>query len=93
MKAREEPFEEMHSMDDDLTTLLSNFPLSMPLPEWYPGNSEISDGPSTTMIGCSAEDISHQQNAAITPAPTSAASPEFQWSMGSYCWNNMPSIC
>ncbi|KAJ0052777.1 hypothetical protein Pint_02025 [Pistacia integerrima] len=93
MKAGEEPLEEMNSMDDDLMTLLNNFPLSMPLPEWYPGNSEISNGSSTTMTGGSNVDTNHQQNAATTIAPPSVASPDLQWSLGSCGWNNMPSIC
>nr|URY18866.1 MYB protein [Zanthoxylum bungeanum] len=82
-KTNEEPLEEVHSMDDDLMSLLNNFPLSMPLPEWYPGTSDTSNEEATT----------HQPNASPTPAPSTAASPDHQWPLGSCCWNNMPGIC
>ncbi|XP_044466390.1 transcription factor MYB101-like [Mangifera indica] len=93
MKAGEDPSEEMNSMDEDLMALLNNFPLSTPLPEWYPGNSDISNGSSTTMTGGNNVDTNNQQNAAAITAPQSAASPDLQWSLGSCCWNNMPRIC
>ncbi|KAG4961098.1 hypothetical protein JHK87_037731 [Glycine soja] len=31
----EDPLEEMNGMDDDLVSLLNQFPLEMPMPEWY----------------------------------------------------------
>lgn len=95
-KTNEEPLEEMQSMDDDLMSLLNNFPLSVPLPEWYPGTSTDKSNlssSSTTGGNQEATTTDHQPNTSPTPAPTTAASPDLQWSLGSCCWNNMPGIC
>ncbi|KAK3184378.1 hypothetical protein Dsin_031664 [Dipteronia sinensis] len=97
MKRSEEPLEEMNSMDDDLMSLLNNFPTSMPLPDWYQGGSNnISNASSSSITagGSNEETADHQQNVPPTPSPPGVASPEAHWSqLGSYSWNNMPRIC
>ncbi|KAL5794093.1 hypothetical protein ACOSP7_002687 [Xanthoceras sorbifolium] len=87
--------EEMNSMDEDLMSLLNNFPISMPLPEWYPaGSSNISNASSSSITaGSNVESATDQPNVPPTPPPA-VASPEIHWSqLGSYSWNNMPGIC
>ncbi|KAK0589465.1 hypothetical protein LWI29_014683 [Acer saccharum] len=96
IKRSEEPLEEMNSMDDDLMSLLNNFPASMPLPDWYQGGSNnISNASSSSTAGGSNVEIAdHQPNVPPTPSPPGVASPEVHWSqLDSYSWNNMPRIC
>lgn len=83
----------MESMvDDDLMSLLNNFPSTMPVPEWYPGGdddlgSNTYNGPSLCESNGNAEVDEQRQNGG------SPSSPALEWSLGSSCWNNMPGIC
>lgn len=92
-----EPLEEMDSMDDDdLMSLLNNFQSGMPVPEWYPGSSDddltmnMQNGPSLCESNGNPGGDEQQQNVASPSAV--ASSPVLEWSLGSSCWNNMPSI-
>ncbi|XVE91331.1 hypothetical protein REPUB_Repub01dG0000900 [Reevesia pubescens] len=86
VKPSDESIEEMNSMDDDLLSLLNNFPSSMPLPEWYVKTTRMSNGSSPTdgnMV------LAVEQNVSATPAATT----NLDRSLGSCCWKNMPGIC
>ncbi|OMO83061.1 hypothetical protein CCACVL1_11585 [Corchorus capsularis] len=48
VKVGDESIEETNSMDDDLLSLLNNFPSSMPLPEWYNKTNRPSNGSSSS---------------------------------------------
>ncbi|KAA0040240.1 transcription factor MYB86 [Cucumis melo var. makuwa] len=96
-RPRMEPLEEMDSMDDDdLMSLLNNFQSGMPVPEWYPGSSDddltmnMQNGPSLCESNGNPGGDEQQQNVASPSAV--ASSPMLEWSLGSSCWNNMPSI-
>lgn len=62
----DDPLEEMNSMDDDLFSLLNNFPSEMPMPDWYRRGKSQSLGLES-------------QPAASSPGPTSQ---EFAWTLG-----------
>ncbi|XVF42947.1 hypothetical protein PTKIN_Ptkin02bG0001200 [Pterospermum kingtungense] len=89
-KPSEESIEEMNSMDEDLFSLLNNFPLSMPLPEWYTKTTRMSNGPSSGGGGgMTAEGnmvLDAQQN---DVSPTG----NLDRALDSCCWKNMPGIC
>ncbi|XP_038888678.1 transcription factor MYB101 [Benincasa hispida] len=97
-RSRTEPLEEMDSMDDDdLMSLLNNFQSGMPVPEWYPGSSDddlginMHKGPSLCESNSNPGGDEPRQNVTLPSAVVS--SPVLEWSLGSSCWNNMPSIC
>ena len=92
-----EPLEEMDSMvDDDLMSLLSNFQTGMPVPELYPNsnNDDLGINTHNDLSLCETngnrDEDEQQPNVGTTVA---VASPVLEWSLGSSCWNNMPSIC
>ncbi|XP_065875670.1 transcription factor MYB101 [Euphorbia lathyris] len=89
MKANEEPMEEMNSMDDDLLSLLDNFPSTTPLPEWY-RTRNVSEGMSS---GTTEVEAQHQQDDSPIRPPSTHETPNVEWGLGSSYWNNMPSIC
>ncbi|XP_022930725.1 transcription factor MYB101-like isoform X2 [Cucurbita moschata] len=96
-RQRMEPLEEMESMvDDDLMSLLSNFQTGMPVPELYPNNSNddlginTHNGLSLCETNGNRDEDEQRPNVGTTSA---VASPVLEWSLGSSCWNNMPSIC
>lgn len=91
MKPTEDPLEEMNSMDDDLLSLLDNFPSAMPAPEWYRGGHDISNGQSPEAASDNIR-LNTQQNASPAPVAT-ASTPELEWGIGSCYWKNMPGIC
>ncbi|XP_062153268.1 transcription factor MYB101 [Alnus glutinosa] len=91
MKPTEDPLEEMNSMDDDLLSLLDNFPSAMPAPDWYRGGHEISNGQSLSAASNNAR-LNAQQNASPDPVAT-ASTPELEWGLSSCYWKNMPGIC
>ncbi|XP_052178681.1 transcription factor MYB101 [Diospyros lotus] len=85
--------EGMNSIDDDLSSLLNNFPLSVPVPDWYRGSANSSNGqPSSLKDGDSG-----LENLLVdgpqSPAATSLETANPKLTLGSCCWNNMPSIC
>lgn len=80
--------EDMNSMDDDLMSLLNNFPSTMPVPDWYRRSSTVSNGQSSPLAGISGGSTGVEevpQNASPTPAPAR--------NLNACYWNNMPSIC
>lgn len=91
VKQSEEPLEEMNSMDDDLVSLLTNFPSSMPLPEWYPKTGNTSNGSSSNVTGGN-DGLNTEQNASPTPVATMAGL-DIDRALNSGYWNNMPGIC
>ncbi|XWS33985.1 hypothetical protein CRYUN_Cryun21dG0000400 [Craigia yunnanensis] len=87
-----ESIEEMNSMDDDLLSLLNNFPSSMPLPEWYTKTIRMSNGSSSGMTDGGKMVLDAKQN--VSPvAPGPAAKANLDRALGSCCWKNMPGIC
>lgn len=80
---------EMSSMDDDLLSLLNNFPSSSPLPDWYLGSKYSSEGSSSGSI--TTKLVVDAQNNMETSK--TAGAPQLDWTLGSCYWNNMPGIC
>ncbi|KAF2292221.1 hypothetical protein GH714_017185 [Hevea brasiliensis] len=91
MKPSEEPMDEMNSMDDDLLSLLDNFPTSTPLPEWY-RSTNIANGLSSSPAG-EGRRIEVEQEASLARGTTADETPNVEWAFGSSYWNNMPGIC
>ncbi|RDX72830.1 Transcription factor MYB101, partial [Mucuna pruriens] len=73
----EDPLELVNSMDDDLFSLLNNYPSKMPMPEWYRRGESQSLG---------------LENQADDSSPPDPVDQEYAWTLGT-CWNNMPGIC
>ncbi|OMP02264.1 hypothetical protein COLO4_11249 [Corchorus olitorius] len=72
LKVGDESIEETNSMDDDLLSLLNNFPSSMPLPEWYNKSNRPSNGSSSSayMSTVRSSDLDSEQNLSPNPAAT-----------------------
>ena len=87
-----ESIEEMNSMDDDLFSLLNNFPSSMPLPEWYTKTIRMSNESSSGMTDGGNMVLDTKQK--VSPvAPGPAAKANLDRALGACCWKNMPGIC
>ncbi|KAE9456209.1 hypothetical protein C3L33_11910, partial [Rhododendron williamsianum] len=96
MKAKD-PLEEMNPMDDDLSSLLNNFPLTVPVPDWYheAANAKSSNGESskTNDVADPRFDTPPPDNFP-SPVATTLETSNPKWStLGPSCWNNMPDIC
>lgn len=86
----EDPLD-VSSMDDDLMSLLNNFPTLTPFPDWYPGEGggEISNIETyAATSGIARHDVVVPQNAS---RPTRVSKQDK--SFNSFYWNNMPGIC
>lgn len=76
--------------DDDLLSLLNNFPLSMPLPEWYT---------NTTLMPASGDgngNITDVRNMVLDAPKNVSQGPatgNLDRALGSCSWENMPGIC
>lgn len=91
MKPAEDPLEEMNSMDDDLASLLTNFPSAMPTPEWYRGGRHLSNGQSS---GVESDNVRLDTQQSASPAPvTNTTEPELEWGLSPCYWKNLPGIC
>lgn len=77
MKPTEDPVEEMNSIDDDLFSLLDNFPEAMPAPDWYGGGRDLSRGKSSGVASDSMR-LDTQQSASTAPV-ISTNSTEHEW--------------
>ncbi|PKI41969.1 hypothetical protein CRG98_037652 [Punica granatum] len=83
-----------YSMDEELSSLLMNFPSAMPKPEWYlsgsnndatgQSSSRAKENSSASLDVCNADDA--------TPPRVMATSSESDWSLKASCWKNMPGI-
>lgn len=89
MKAKD-PLEEMNPIDDDLSSLLNNFPLTVPVPDWYE-NAKSSTGESS--INVTGFGFDSPPDDFPSPAATSLETSNPRWTLGPSCWNNMPDIC
>lgn len=85
------------SVDDDLSSLLINFPSAMPRPDWYRGGrddvltQESSSSALEDRATGSGLNICSDGNAASPSAAATAS--EFDWSTrAASCWKNMPGI-
>uniref|UniRef100_A0A5B7BBT0 Transcription factor GAMYB n=1 Tax=Davidia involucrata TaxID=16924 RepID=A0A5B7BBT0_DAVIN len=87
-----DPMEEINFIDDDLPSLLDNFPLTVPVPDWYDGSGNTLNGQSSNMAQANAG-FDNRQEALRSPVATTAAMENHDWTLGSCCWNNMPGIC
>ena len=85
------PLEEMnYPIDDDLSSLLNNFPMAVPVPEWYNASATSSHGKSLKMegnlgINTSLDDL-------LSPVATTQSTSNPKGTMGACHWNNMPNI-
>ncbi|XP_047337919.1 transcription factor MYB101-like [Impatiens glandulifera] len=91
----EDPLEEINPIDDDLSSLLNNFPLTVPVPDWYDGprksNKQFSNV-SDTSSGTIPQELA--SNIAPVVTKTQTTPEDDNWSgLNPCCWNNMPGIC
>lgn len=88
MKSKKELIEDVNSMDDDLTSLLDNFPTPMSVPEWYRANGEASNDPSSTVTDVNqALEIQQETSASLAKTIDATAGRVIKWKRGSSCWN------
>ncbi|KAJ1404308.1 SANT/Myb domain [Sesbania bispinosa] len=73
----EESLEGMDYVDDDLFSMLNNFPLEMSVPGWYRGGERQSLGLETQQDPSSSSGLSDE---------------ELAWTLGTF-WSNMPNMC
>ncbi|PON62233.1 MYB transcription factor [Trema orientale] len=79
-------------LDDNLMSLLNNFPTSMPVPDWYGGrggNSKRENLGVTSGYARRVEDVVAQDSSLVPPTTTG----KHERSLDSCYWNNMPGIC
>ncbi|XP_062104668.1 transcription factor MYB101 [Humulus lupulus] len=87
---------DVNSIDDDLMSLLNNFPAAMPVPDWYGGsgggNLSKKEKSSVTsgFTGRVEDDVVVAQDSSPAPPPTTG---KRERSLDSCYWNNMPGIC
>lgn len=77
--------EDMNSMDDDLMSLLNNFPTTMPVPDWYPRSSNLFNGETLSAVITG--------NSEVVDVPQNPSSPKHDSNLDGCYWNNMPGIC
>jgi len=94
LKLGDESIEETNSMDDDLVSLLNNFPSSMPLPEWYNKSTRLSNESSSSYMSTTDSNMVLDSTTPQNLSPALAATVDLDWAVfGSCCWKNMPGIC
>ncbi|KAJ8568523.1 hypothetical protein K7X08_028056 [Anisodus acutangulus] len=84
----------INQVDEDIMCLLDNFPLAVPVPDWYDERDDKnnSNGKSSNVdINHKAENqVESKSQVVIT---TSSGPKNHDWELGGCCWNNMPSFC
>ncbi|KAH7533068.1 hypothetical protein FEM48_Zijuj04G0091000 [Ziziphus jujuba var. spinosa] len=82
--------EDMNSMDDDLMSLLNNFPTTMPVPDWYPRSNILSHGETSSAMITGKSGVVGDVTQNPSPTPPS---PKHDRNLDACYWNNMPGIC
>lgn len=77
-------------MDDDLISLLNNFPSSEQLPDWYHQSRNESNGAA---YGGAGDHKCHKTQQDASSLTAGDAAPNLKWKLGSCDWKNMPGIC
>ncbi|KAH7533073.1 hypothetical protein FEM48_Zijuj04G0091700 [Ziziphus jujuba var. spinosa] len=91
LKPSEDPLmEDMNSMDDDLMSLLNNFPTTMPVPDWYPRSNILSHGETSSAMITGKSGVVGDVTQNPSPTPPS---PKHDRNLDACYWNNMPGIC
>ncbi|KAG6785237.1 hypothetical protein POTOM_010967 [Populus tomentosa] len=89
--------QELNSMDDDLISLLNNFPSSEPLPEWYRQSRNERYSNRMPYSGLNTVDDNRdpgvKEDASLTRASNTEAVPNRGRALVSCHWNNLPGIC
>ncbi|KAL7231451.1 hypothetical protein ACSBR2_009660 [Camellia fascicularis] len=87
-----DPWEEMFDMDDDLSSLLNNFPMTVPVPDWYDAIGTSSFGQSSNMMDGHLG-LNNLPEASSSAVATTMETTNPGQARSSCCWNNMPDIC
>ncbi|GMP54001.1 hypothetical protein CsSME_00019289 [Camellia sinensis var. sinensis] len=85
-------WEEMFDMDDDLSSLLNNFPMTVPVPYWYDAIGTSSFGQSSNMMD-GYLGLNNLPEASPSAAATTMETTNPDQTRSLCCWNNMPDIC
>nr|CAA78388.1 protein 3 [Petunia x hybrida] len=92
---KEDSFHGTNQADDDIMCLLDNFPLAVPVPEWYEDEDDKNNcnGQSSNVTNCD-HIAENQAEDSKSPALTlNSGTRNHDWEFGGCCWNNMPSFC
>ncbi|XP_057507624.1 transcription factor MYB101-like isoform X2 [Actinidia eriantha] len=86
-----DPLEEMNCpIDDDLSNLLNNFPMTVPVPDWYDVSATSSHGEFLKMKGNLG--INTSEDNLLSPIATTHSTTNPKWTLGACHLNNMPTI-
>ncbi|XP_028095973.1 LOW QUALITY PROTEIN: transcription factor MYB101-like [Camellia sinensis] len=85
-------WEEMFDMDDDLSSLLNNFPMTVPVPYWYDAIGTSSFGQSSNMMD-GYLGLNNLPEASPSAVATTMETTNPDQTRSLCCWNNMPDIC
>ncbi|XAR55378.1 hypothetical protein NMG60_11035432 [Bertholletia excelsa] len=82
-------------IDDDLSSLLNNFPMNAPVPHWYDqASANSSNGQMSTMEDGNSQLIINQRpDNSLSPAMNMSETANTKWTLTSCCWKNLPEIC
>ncbi|KAL3509768.1 hypothetical protein ACH5RR_029169 [Cinchona calisaya] len=81
--------EDNNPVDDDLSSLLANFPSAIPMPEWNDENSNIAKGQASNLTRGDAVDENQPESSHSQVAKTLETT-ENNWTIGASRWKNLP---
>lgn len=95
---------ESNPVDDDFLSLLDNFPMSVPVPDWCNENETMANGHNSnpaggSLIGKENQNQNHEQEQessnnflAGTTAKKVMTTTDHNFDIGACCWKNLPGI-
>ncbi|KAK3031446.1 hypothetical protein RJ639_035269, partial [Escallonia herrerae] len=91
LQHKNDVLEEMNIMDDDLLSLL-DFPLTGPVPDWYGGSGNTSPCKQPSNLLDENLRTDGRGEASSSPTTIGSAMVDHDWTLGSCCWDNLPTI-
>ncbi|MCD7468540.1 hypothetical protein HAX54_006875 [Datura stramonium] len=89
---KEDSLQGINQADEDIMCLLDNFPLAVPVPDWYDERDDQKNNSKFGIDDHRAEKQAEESKSQVVITSTSG-SKKHDWELGGCCWNNMPSFC
>nr|XP_016477928.1 PREDICTED: transcription factor MYB28-like [Nicotiana tabacum]XP_016477937.1 PREDICTED: transcription factor MYB28-like [Nicotiana tabacum] len=85
----------INQVDDDIMCLLDNFPLAVPVPNWYDerDGKNNSNGQLSNVTNGDNKAENQAEDSNKSQVVTNSGPRNHDWELGGCCWNNMPSFC